>query len=722
MTERSWTSATWYRVSGFRPRLRSHASIHRHVYRGTLWFVLQDRASGRFHRFTPEAYRVISMMDGTRTLDDVWLLASGQLAIDAMTQDELVRLVGQLYSADVLAGDVPPDIAEVSARGRKTARQKIIRSLLNPLALRVPVFDPDDFLTTTMPLVRPLFSWLGWLAFFGVLITGLVLAAINWGPLTENITDRVLARDNLILILIAYPAIKILHELGHAYAIKRWGGSVHEIGFMFLVFIPVPYVDASDSIAFASKWQRALVGAAGILVELFCASIAMMVWVGADEGLVRAFAFNIMLIGGVSTLLFNGNPLLRFDGYYVLCDLAEIPNLGQRSNQYLSYLVHRYAFGVRWMDNPVDAPGEAPWLFFYAIAAYFYRIVVTTAVIALVATRFFTLGLFLAAWALFLMLVLPILKGGWYLFTAPSLRRHRGRALAMTGAAIAAVLVAIVAVPLPYNTIAEGVVAPQPEAFANATSEGIIVEIYVTPGQTVKQGDPLLRIEDPLIAARRQLLEARISEIELRRAAATPFDRTALRIVEDELAAAKADLALTDARIDEQTVRARTDGRVILPVSTDLMGRFARHGDLVAIVAPFEDPLIRVVVTEDDADLVRHDTKALEVRFSTDLAAGHTARIVRARPSLTRSLPSLALATEGGGHVTLDPNRPRDRPEAIDAFLQVDLALETPTPVAVYGERAFIRFSHADTPLAVRFYRAAARVFLKYFAAGAVEA
>ena len=106
--------------------------------------------------------------------------------------------------------------------------------------------------------------------------------------------------------------MKALHELGHSYAVKRWGGEVHEIGIMFLVFMPVPYVDASESAGFQSKWQRAFVGAAGILVEIFLASLALFIWLNAEEGLVRAFAFNVMLIGGVSTLFFNGNPLLRF--------------------------------------------------------------------------------------------------------------------------------------------------------------------------------------------------------------------------------------------------------------------------------------------------------------------------------------------------------------------------------------------------------------------------
>lgn len=715
MKMRNWSSASWYRVGRFRPRLRAHVQIHRHVYRGKLWFVLQDRTSARFHRFTPEAYRLIAMMDGHRTLDQIWEDGVAALEIDAVTQDELVRLVGQLYSADVLSGDVPPDIMELSERGRRSARQKFLKSVMNPLALRLPVFDPDDFLNATMPLVRPFLSWFGALLYLAAVAYGLSLAAVNWGPLTENLLDRTLARDNLILLLIAYPVVKAFHELGHAYLIKHWGGNVHEIGIMFLIFVPVPYVDASDSIAFTSKYKRALVGAAGILVELGLAALAMVIWAGAEEGLVRAFAFNVMLISGVSTLLFNGNPLLRFDGYYVLCDLAEIPNLGQRANKYLGYLVQRHAFGMEFAENPVTARHEPVWFVFYAVAAYVYRLFIMLAIIGLVATRFFVIGVILAVWAMFLMLVWPVLKGVWWLFTSPVLRRHRGRAFAVTGGSVAAVGALLLAMPLPHNTLAEGIVIPPPEAFANATWDGTVGEVLVTPGTQVRAGAPLMRIEDPLLEARRSMLQSRIDEIDRRLVAESVSDQIALRIMEEERDASRADLALTDARIAGQTVFAGQDGRVILPLGADLEGRHVRRGELLAVVAAFEDPIVRVVVPETQSDLVRNQTRATHMRFSYDPQKSHPVTIVRAAPGLSRRLPSLALATEGGGRAVLDPSAPRRQLQAFESIYQMDLKLDEPMSVPVYGARVYVRFAHEETPLAGRLWRAGTRVFLKYF-------
>jgi putative peptide zinc metalloprotease protein len=716
MSNRSWSSGAWYRVAGFRPRLRAHASIYRHQFRGDIWFVLQDRSSGRFHRFTPEAHRLIAMMDGQRSLDDIWALACDQLEVDAVTQDELVSLIGRLHTADVLRGDVPPDIVEMSERGRKMKRQKMVRSVLNPLALRVPVFDPDDFLTATMPLVRPLISVFGALLWLLLIVYGGVLLALNWDPLTENVADRVLSTDNLPLLLVSYPLIKAFHELGHAYTIKRWGGGVHEIGVMFLVFMPVPYVDASDSIAFDNKWRRVLVGAAGILVELALAAIAMIVWANAEEGLVRAFAFNVMLVGGVSTLLFNGNPLLRFDGYYVLCDLIEVPNLGQRANKYLAYLVQRFGFGMTWAENPVTARGEARWFVFYSISAFIYRLFITFAIVTLVATKFFIIGIVLACWAVFLMLVLPVLKMGWYLFTSPQLRRKRGRALGVTFGSLGAIVAVLLFVPVPYHTMAEGVVAPPQQAYVNAASAGVVSEISVSSGETVTAGTPLAVISDPLIASQRAVLVARINELNQRLSVELSFDPVAARIMQQERDAAQAELELTDFRIDALTLRASMDGQVILSNKADLIGRYARPGQLFAVVADYDDPLIRVVVTEDKADLVRRRTESLSVRFAAAPEETYPAHIASDTPALSRDVPSLALTPEGGGLIVLDPAAPLSAPLALDGLYHLDLRLNASHSVSTYGDRVYVRFSHGSAPIAERLYRRASQIFLRYLA------
>lgn len=712
--EQSYLSSSWYRVANLRLRLRSHARIHRSSFRGQVWYVLQDRTSGRFHRFAPETYLVISLLDGERTMEEVWDIACGQLKDKALTQDELVQLLGQLHSADVLLGDVPPDIDELSERGARQRTRKLLMKFINPLAIRFGLVDPDEFLAAMLPAVRPLLSIVGALLFVGLVGYAAALAAMNWNELTQNATDHALAAENIVLLLIAYPFIKALHELGHAFAVKKWGGEVHEVGVMLLVFMPVPYVDASDSLAFQNKWQRAFVGSAGILVEMALASLALIVWVNAEEGLVRAFAFNIMLIGGVSTLLFNGNPLLKFDGYYVLSDLIEIPNLATRANQYLGYLIKRYAFGIQSTTSPVTAPGEAAWFVVYSIGAFCYRLILTAAIVTLVATHFFIVGTIIAVWALILMIGVPLAKHVWFIVTSPSLRHKRTRAFAVVGGVTTVLGIVLLVLPLPYSTTVEGVVWLPGDGIVHSRSEGVVRAVLVQPDVTVTAGTPLITLDDPLVVARVDLMALRVRELELRLDKQGIADLPNARIVREELQHARADYDLARLRQDALTIRATSDGTLILPDAQDLVGRYVRRGQIVAYVARFTTPLIRVIVPEDEADVVRNETSDVSVRFVGDTSRTFAAEVERELPSLTATLPNLALSTVGGGQISMDP-RDKNQTRVLANLLHIDVRLKQDREFHTIGSRVYVRFFHGSEPIAGRIYRSIRQIFLKTF-------
>ena len=174
--------------------------------------------------------------------------------------------------------------------------------------------------------------------------------------------------------------LKILHEFGHACATRAYGGEVHDMGVMFLAFIPCPYVDASAAAAFRNTWHRIMVGAAGMIVELFLAALALFVWLNVEPGMVRTAMYDVMLLAGISTVLFNGNPLLRYDGYYMFADYLEMPNLWARSQAYLRYLWERYAFGRQEAVPESATLSERGWFVVYGITALVYRLVVFVAV------------------------------------------------------------------------------------------------------------------------------------------------------------------------------------------------------------------------------------------------------------------------------------------------------------------------------------------------------
>ena len=707
-------SPSWYRVADLKPRIRAHTVIHRHAYRDRVWFILQDQAAGRSHRFTPAAHHFVGLMDGNRTVQELWDAAAQQLGDAAPTQEEVIRLLGQLHSADALLCDVPPDSQELFRRHQRHTAMEWKRRLWTPLALRFPLWDPDRFLDRTLPYTGWLFGWIGALLWLAVVGTGVVMTASHWTELTKDVMDRLLAPQNLALLWLVYPVVKALHELGHAYATKKFGGEVHEIGIMLLVLTPVPYVDATAAWGFRDKRQRMLVGAAGIAVELFLGSLALFVWLWAEAGAVRAIAYNVMLISGISTLLFNGNPLLRFDGYYVLADAIEIPNLGTRANRYLGYLFQRYALAAKDADSPAETTGERVWMVVYGLAAFIYRCSILFVIIVFIAGKFFIIGILLAAWALGTQVFTPVVKSVSFLAKNPGLRRQRGRAVGTSIAIALGVLVLVFLVPAPSWTRAQGVIWVPEEAQVRAGTEGFIERLLVPVDSQVVRGQPLIVATDPFLLARVKVLEAQAKELAAQYDALIQIDRVQAQIVREELASVQANLARARERERDLTLRAGATGRLVVPNAADLPGRFVQKGTLVAYVVEPKELTARAAVSQDYIDLVRSRQRCAEVMVADWGAAPIRAEIRREVPGASKQLPSSALGSMGGGPFAVDP-RDNQGVTAVGRVYQVELGLPADFRYSYLGARVFVRFNHGWEPLGVQAYRALKRLFLRVF-------
>jgi len=707
-------STSWYRVAGLTPRLRSHAQIHRHEYRGQTWYVLQDRSTERFHRFSPAAYLVIGLMDGRRTVQDVWESACARLGDDAPTQDEVIQLLSQLHQTDVLMCDVPPDAAELLTRHERHTRRQWQSRAFSLFSWRFPLFDPDRLLRFWLPVVRPLIGWAGAILWLAVVGPALILAAVHWADLTSDVLDRMLAPQNLLSLWLLYPVIKVFHEFGHAFVVRAYGGEVHDMGVMLLVLTPVPYVDASAASAFREKRQRILVGAAGILVELFLAALALFLWLSVEPGLTRTLAYNAIIVAGVSTVVFNGNPLLRYDGYYILADLLEIPNLRSRATAYLGYLGERYLFGRKEAEPPTATPGERAWFVVYGVTSFVYRTFVVVAILLFLADRFFYLGMILAALAAIGWTAVPLGKGLAFLFTHPRLRSVRTRAIAVT-ALLAAILGGVIGLmPAPYRSRAEGVVWIPDEAFVRASVDGFVERVIARPGSRVRRGDVLIVCRDPALSEQVQELEARLRELEARYAEQYVKDQVKAAILREEFALVQANLARARERAGELTIRSRTEGTFVVPLAADLPERFVRKGELLGHVVELGTITVRTVIPQAYIDLVRQQTRRVEVRLAERLAETVPAVITREVPGASERLPSPALGSQGGGELATDP-LDKQGVKALQNVFQVDLELSAPWRVVDVGGRAHVRFDHGWAPLGLQWYRQVRQLFLARF-------
>ena len=704
-------SDAWYRVATLRPRLVPGVRIFRQRYRGRPWYVLQDRSSGKVHRLTPATYALIDGMNGKETVDALWSRIVESLGDNAPTQDDVIQLLYQLHAADVLQVDALPDLEEAMERQRRDRRGKLMRYFGNPMAVRIPLWDPQRFVDRSWPAVRWLFGPLGAVLWLGAVGFALLLVAQHWSELTDNLADRVLALENLLWLTLTYPVVKFCHEMAHAYALKRGRGEVHEMGVMFLVFMPIPYVDASSAAAFRGKWQRIGVSAAGILAELFLAALAMLVWVAVEPGAVRAIAFNVMLIAGVSTILFNGNPLLRFDGYYMLMDYLEIPNLAQRSNKYLAYLVKRYAFGVEQAVSPGHQRGERGWMLFYAPVSWCYRLFVMLGIALFVASQYFFIGVVLAIWSVGLMLVWPAAKALYFVVQNAELDRHRRRAVLGTFGTIATLALLALVVPVPHRTSTEGVIWVPQSAEVRAGGGGFVQALLESPGASVAAGTPLVALYDIDLLTDLAVANARVEQLRVKLAMERFADRLQGELIRRELELEEAELARVERRVSELTAVAGREGSWILPNARDLEGRFFRQGELLGYVGTGDLNDVRVVVAQEHVDLVRHATRRIQVKLADRPGENFVARLVREIPGASDEVPSRALTLEGGGRLAADPRDPGGLKTLARTF-QFELELTPEAHAVNFGTRAYVRFEHEPQPLAEQVWRRMRQVFL----------
>lgn len=712
------SNPVWQRLESLRPSLPRHIHIQRRDYNGERWYILQDKSNGRFHRLTPSAWRLISAMDGRNSLGQVLAAAAHAEFYSAEdeipTRDDLIHLLQYLHVADLLVCDLPPNTQELFARREQKKQQRWLRLLMNPLTWNIPLGNPDRLLDKLMPLARLLASRTMGIVWLLVVGYALLQVGVHWTQLTQGHLDRVLSPSNLFLLWLTYPCFKVLHELGHGLFTKVWGGQVNDCGLVFVVGTPLPYVDASAATGFQSKRQRLMVGAAGMAVELFLAALALLLWLQLPNGFLRDFLYNIMIIGGVSTLFFNGNPLMRFDGYHLLTDAFDLPNLATRANQQFSYLLRRYAYGVSGVFSPAVNYREAVLLTGYSVAAFAYRLFMLFFIILLVANYFPTLGLVIGCWLLFFQLLWPALKALNYLVSDKQLASKRTRALGVTAAGVTLAMLLLVAVPMPMSTSVEAVLWLPDEARVKVESSGEVTQLLVADGTTVAQGQELVRLHNPVLVANLAVQQAHLREYEARYQQAWVEDRAQAQLFEQDINAIRAEITLLQARVMNLVVRSPSSGIFRITRPYHLPGSFLRQGDEFALIEKPDRVRVRAALLQDEVGLVRQATEGVSIKFASNPLRSITAEMAQDIPVATRELPSQVLGAQGGGRLAVDSTHPSGTRVKEEVFL-LDLALHDFVQSGHYGERAYVRFQHPAEPLAAQWYRALQQLFIRHF-------
>lgn len=672
------------RLRNVRVGIRGDLEVSRHLFRNEPAYIIRDPISFQSHRFAVSDYAILVRISTDITLGELFesLVREGQL--QNTDEEHYYSFVFQLHRLGLLALPVS-DAALLYKRYQARQAAKAKSRWKSILFFQLPLWNPNRFLDLTVQLARPLFTRTAFVIWCLVVLSALYVAAARWDDLFQPL-EALLATRNLVIMWITLVTLKFFHEFGHAFACKRFGGVVPEIGAMFIVGTPIAYVDATASWGFSRRIERMIVGLAGMYFESFFASIAVFVWAASEPGLIKAIAYNTMLLASVVTILFNINPLMRFDGYYLFSDLVEIPNLRSRSMQAVRDFLKRKLLGVA-TDEPPRAFGFKLTLLGYGFAAMIYKTTLTLGIATLIAFKLLLPGLVLAglyvgsaAWG-----VVKQLYG--YLLFAEETRPVRGRAVAL-GVGLAGLLIAGIGwMPVRQYISAAGTVHSENEMVVRVTTPGVLVAAPRETGDLLNLGTPLARLAnidvDADIAAARSALEA----THLRREALMVTNVAMASIEAQRSVPLREELRRREEQAEELVITSPIEGRVMDSVDENDLGRYLQTGDEIAILGS-GIPEVRVLIDEQSLSL-SYISIGAEVEFRSKSDPGQTliGTITHISPAGAHELGQAALTHAGGGDIVVDAHGRAER-----AYFLITIALPDGAEELGLGATGVARF------------------------------
>lgn len=629
------------------PRTRAGVVVVEQVVRGEAHFVVKDPDTKKYFRMRPAEARVLRAFDGSRTPAEIArALAAEGLSVSEAAVERFAGTCSRL-------GLLERTLAERSTmqlerlRAERNRRRSLFRGEL--LRMRWSMGDPDRWMGRLMP-------WLAW-CFTPAFLAGSVVAMAmyvgilvsSWPAFSHAVASLVSLGDltltRAVLVWVVTLTVVLLHELGHGFACKYFGGEVHELGFMLVYFQPAFYCNVNDAWSFPERHARLWVTAAGSWVQLLIASLAALTWwVARPDTLISQAALVAMVVGGMTTVLANANPLLPLDGYFALSDWLEIPNLRHRAIAHFGWWVRRHLTGLDAPEPPASARERRVFLIYGALASVYVTLVLAATAMFVIRVGWRVWGLFGALMVIGVIAVMSRQKAmnwgrtAWKALRARLDRMRRSvpggrRGLAIAGAAATVVVLAAV-IPWPITATgvfraasAHGVVVDTPEG-------GVVREVLVREGETVGAGAPLLRLSDP-----RALQELMADEHDVdslgdsaTRALATGDAGSAGQMDAAE-ASASTRAAAARRHIGALTVRALAAGEVVTPRPEALVGRHVAPGEAVLILGDPDSLELRIILRGPGAAAVQpgqtvhvvsyaNVARPVEARVLTVAAAG----------------------------------------------------------------------------------------------------
>ncbi len=648
-------------------KLRDDLLVVPQTEAGKRIYVIENPLTGSYYRMGPTEYRFASFLDGMTSEDEALRLASSGVD-EPLTLQQASAVCKRLMASDLaqpvsshtaplersllgISGTCHPHLpvqGEIdsgpAARGKSFSKRGLA---LHPLFARIPLGCPDRFLSAIYP-------WLGWIHSRFVIALALVAGTwavvkvcLNWDVFIGS-TRAIFAGDQHLGLLAGWVVLKGFHELSHGLACKKYGGFVREAGLVLVLFAPSPYIDVTSCWRFTSKWFRMHVALAGMLAEFTLAALATFVWSWTPSGALNQWCAHLVVMASVTTLLFNANPLMRFDGYYVLADWLEIPNLATKGEQYVGYLAKKFLLTVP--ANPPQLPPERALLIkTYGVSAFLWRSLTFVSIGIAATSLFHGAGLTLVVAWLLLWLVPLIKRIGLALQMAPGgIVRNSSRALVSSVAVASLILAFLWWVPWLGAVRAPGVIDYADAPVVRAESPGFINTLRVHDGEVVNEGQILAILENADLQLEHRLLELSVQQSLARsRVLKHRHELAAAQAEDKQREAFEKQLVEKSGQVAQLTVRAPRDGKVVRRDLASQLGQYAPVGFEICRIGNENRKEVNALFEQNDIDsLQAHVGKVVNIALGKGIVS---ARLLRVEPRAIRSVSYPSLTADNGG-------------------------------------------------------------------------
>ena len=685
---------------------------------GESFVSVEDPVRSKHYRIGLAEYRFIAKINGERSNANIFELLKNetgaqqgqQQASNELPQDQIVQIANWLLAMNLVTVNQSDNSLRLNAMAQQIERAKM-KSWLNPISIRFSLFNPNRFLKSIQPATEWLFSSWFFVLWVMIGVYSLVCLVDNWQRVYAS-SANVLSSGSWIWLLITWFVLKVVHESAHGIACRKYGGEVPEFGVVFILFAPMAFVNVTSMWRFVNRWQRMVVSAAGMYVEFLVAFLAIIVWSQTD-GVVASIAFSVMVMSSVTTILFNANPLMRFDGYFLLSDLLAIPNLYGKGGQWFSETTKQLFFGVP-RQTQFHANERVP-VAIYGALAFVWRILIGLGLIIAASVLLQGAGLVLSGIGVVTWFALPILRQIVSLTDSNGQVKINKIRTAVSVACLVGFIVAGVYVfQAPATKSAPAIVQLHNESVIRSDASGFVTAIHVAEGQTVAKGDLLIELENPelaneLVELTRLREEAKIqSRIHQQQGNQAMVQAETQRVY-----------GLTDQIIEKQSatkglqVLATDDGVIVQRQLANRLGSFVEQGDELLTVAKLDSKEVVVSVDQSEYDATVWTTgKQLRLMFPGKAVVNATLVSINPRASQSPTFPSLT-ATQGGSlPVRTLVKSPSDDNELNFELLspRFDVTVSLPGDLGdqvLAGQRGYAYFESTEQSLASYLYLAA---------------